>query len=448
MRPSGPLLPVVDRAAFATALAARLKEHGVRVGLTGTRDFVDALAAAPPRTRTSLYWTARVTLVRDHPDLARFDQVFDAVFGQSVLALDPNARRTGQGAGTAGRDTARFDVPPGAAVSGSGLPWVTLPPAVDGAEHREDRALTMPERLPSELASAVDTPFGELDAGQGELLGHLLEARLREWPVRRTRRYAVRASGHRVAVRETVARARRTGWEPVRLVRTGPVDRPRRVVVLCDVSRSMQAQAVAYLHLMRALALTTHAEVFAFATSLTRLTTVLARRSAQEAFDEATERVTDRFGGTRIAHCLGTLLASHHGGTLRGAVVLIASDGWDGDPPHRLATAMARLHRRAHTVIWLNPRAAAPGFTPRTTTMTAALPYIDLLLPADSFGALLRVPEEIARLGRKRGRGTRPLGARGTARPAPTGPQQKNHSPSAPFNSTTSHESPAETAQP
>jgi hypothetical protein len=80
--------------------------------------------------------------------------------------------------------------------------------------------------------------------------------------------------------------------------------------------------------------------------------------------------------------------------------------------------------------------------------MTAALPYIDLLLPADSFGALLRVPEEIARLGRKRGRGTRPLGARGTARPAPTGPQQKNHSPSAPFNSTTSHESPAETAQP
>ena len=408
MTPSGPLLPAVDRAAFATALATRLREHGVPVGLTATRDFVDALAAAPPRTRTSLYWTARVTLVRDRPELARFDQVFDAVFGQSVLALDPNARRDGHGrSGVDGRDAPRADAHQGAPVGGSGVPWVTLPPAVDTAEHREDHDQTVPEHLPSELASAVDIPFGELDAEQAELLGRWLEARLRDWPVRRTRRHTVRPSGHRVAIRETVARARRTGWEPVRLVRSGPVDRPRRVVVLCDVSRSMQAQAVAYLHLMRALALTTHAEVFAFASSLTRLTTVLAHRSAQEAFDEATERVADRFGGTRIAHCLGTLLASHHGGTLRGAVVLIASDGWDGDPPDRLATAMARLRRRAHTVIWLNPRAASPGYVPRTTTMTAALPYVDLLLPADSFGALLRVPSEISRFGK------RPIGARG-----------------------------------
>ncbi|MET7486849.1 VWA domain-containing protein [Streptomyces sp. NPDC005538] len=401
MTPGGPLLPAVDRAAFATALATRLREHGVPVGPTAARDFVHALAAAPPRTRTALYWTARVTLVRDHPELARFDEVFDAVFGQAVLVLDPNTRRDGYGAGPEGQDGARADAAP---VGGAGLPWVTLPPAVDTAEHRTDRALTVPERLPSDLAAVVDTPFGELSPEQAELLGRWLEARLQEWPLRRTRRQAVRAGGHRVAVRETMAQARRTGWEPVRLVRAGPVDRPRRVVVLCDVSRSMQAQAVAYLYLMRALALTTRAEVFAFATSLTRLTPVLAHRSAQEAFEEATLRVTDRFGGTRIAHCLGTLLASHHGGTLRGAVVLIGSDGWDADPPDRLAAAMARLRRRAHTVIWLNPRAAAPGFAPRTTTMAAALPYVDLLLPADSFGALLRVPDEIARLGRRRGR--------------------------------------------
>ncbi|MFI6402460.1 VWA domain-containing protein [Streptomyces sp. NPDC050548] len=417
MTPTGPLLPAVDRAAFATALATRLREHGVPVGPTAVRDFVLALAAAPPGTRTSLYWTARVTLVRDHPQLARFDEVFDAVFGRSVLALDPNARRNGHNAGASAQDSGSTDSHGSAPAGGSGLPWVTLPPAVDTAAHSADHVLTVPERLPSDLAAAVDTPFGELSAEQAELLGRRLESRLWEWPVRRTRRLAVRTGGHRVAVRETVARARRTGWEPVRLVRAGPVDRPRRVVVLCDVSRSMQAQAVAYLYLMRALAVTTRAEVFAFATSLTRLTPVLAHHSAREAFDEATERVTDRFGGTRIAHCLGTLLASHHGGTLRGAVVLIASDGWDGDPPDELARAMARLRRRAHTVIWLNPRAAAPGFTPRTTTMTAALPYIDLLLPADSFGALLRVPDEIARLGE------RPRGARGTARPAPTGPR-------------------------
>jgi uncharacterized protein with von Willebrand factor type A (vWA) domain len=180
-------------------------------------------------------------------------------------------------------------------------------------------------------------------------------------------------------------------------VRVSPVHVPRRVVMLCDVSQSMQAQAVAYLHLMRALALTAHAEVFAFATSLTRLTAVLAHRSAGAAIDGATAQVTDRFGGTRIATCLRTLLASHHGGALRGAVVIIGSDGWDADSPEELAAAMARLRRRAYRVIWMNPRASAPGFAPRVATMAAALPYCDAFLPAESFRSLARVIDEISR---------------------------------------------------
>ncbi|MEU1273289.1 VWA domain-containing protein [Streptomyces sp. NPDC005799] len=407
-----PFLPAVDRAAFAVALADRLRLRGVPVGLTAVQDFVAALAVSPSTTRAALYWSARVTLIRDQPHLARFDEVFDTVFGEAVLAVDPHARRDGH-AGSFPRGDGAHDSPPGAPgdpIEGAGLPWVTLPPLVSAATHDDAYVLTVPERLPTDAAGAVDTPFEQLGEREAELLGQWLETALRRWPTRRSRRYAVRPGGHRVAIRETVARARRTGWEPVRLVRTGPVDRPRRVVVLCDVSRSMQAQAVAYLHLMRALALTTHAEVFAFATSLTRLTPVLAHRSAETAFEEATERVVDRFGGTRIAHCLEALLASHHGGTLRGAVVLIASDGWDGDPPDRLATAMARVGRRAHTVVWLNPRAGAPGFTPRTTTMTAALPHVDLLLPADTFAALLRVPGEIAHLtGRAEPRPSSPL---------------------------------------
>ncbi|WP_369035733.1 vWA domain-containing protein [Streptomyces adonidis] len=399
MTPTGPVLRAVDRAAFAVALATRLRERGVPVGLTATQDLVRALAAVPPASRTALYWTARVTLVREYGQLAAFEEVFAGVFGEAVLAVDPHARRNGRTpTGEKGPSASTNSI---AATGDSVLPWVTLPPAVTGADQQDDgRTLTaVPERLPSELAASVDTPFEQLSPKDAELLGRWLERALGEWPRRRSRRYAVRVGGPRVAIRETVARARRTGWEPVRLVRTGPVERPRRVVVLCDVSRSMQPQAVAYLHLMRALTLTTDAEVFAFGTTLTRLTTVLGHRSAEAAVDEATERVGDRFGGTRIAHCLATLLASHHGGTLRGAVVLICSDGWDGDPPDRLAAAMARLRRRAHTVIWLNPRAAAPGFEPRTTTMSTALPYVDLLLPADSFGALLRVPGEVARLG-------------------------------------------------
>ncbi|MEU6374931.1 VWA domain-containing protein [Streptomyces sp. NPDC046909] len=394
------LLPAIDRAAFAVALADRLRGRGVTVGLTAPQDFVRALEAVPPTTRTALYWTARITLVRDHADLARFDEVFDWAFGEAALPA-PARRNPNTPPGRDARTTAPVDThtdPQG------GLPWVTLAPAVTHTDHHVDPPeRTVPERLPSELAGLVDTPFEQLEAREAELLGRWLEGALREWPVRRSRRQRVRPGGHRVALRETAARARRTGWEPVRLVRTGPVDRPRRVVVLCDVSRSMQAQAQAYLHLMRALTLATHAEAFAFATSLTRLTPALAHRSARQALAEATDRVTDRFGGTRIAHSLTTLLASHHGGALRGAVALIASDGWDGDPPDRLAAAMARLRRRAHRVVWLNPRAGVAGFAPRTTTMTAALPYVDLLLPAGNFGELSRVPGEIAGRGRRLG---------------------------------------------
>ncbi|MGY4682749.1 VWA domain-containing protein [Micromonospora aurantiaca (nom. illeg.)] len=99
--------------------------------------------------------------------------------------------------------------------------------------------------------------------------------------------------------------------------------------------------------------------------------------------------MTDRFGGTRIATNLRGLLASPHGDAVRGAVVLIGSDGWDSDPPAELAAVMARLSRRAHRIVWLNPRAGAPGFAPLVAGMAAALPYCDRLLPAATFRDLL-----------------------------------------------------------
>ena len=235
-----------------------------------------------------------------------------------------------------------------------------------------------------------------------KLLGRWLELALRTWPTRRSRRLAQARGGRRVALRATIARSRRTGFEPIHLIHVDPVHVPRRVVLLCDVSQSMQAQAVAYLHLMRAFTVATDAEVFAFATTLTRLTTVLAHRSAEVAIAGATATVDDRFGGTRIATNLAALLRSHHGESLRGAVVVIASDGWDSDTPEELGTAMARLHRRAHRVVWVNPRAAAPGFEPTVSTMAAALPFCDALLPGDDFASLAQVVAEVSRCASRR----------------------------------------------
>jgi uncharacterized protein with von Willebrand factor type A (vWA) domain len=179
------------------------------------------------------------------------------------------------------------------------------------------------------------------------------------------------------------------------VVRERPVRRPRRVVLLCDVSESMRAQAAAYLHLMRAFATVCEAEVFAFATTLTRLTPAFRQTSARAAIEQATAAAGDRFGGTRIASNLTALLDSHHGNALRGAIAIIASDGWDSDPAERMTVAMRRLRRRAYTILWLNPRAGAPGFRPGVAAMAAAAPFCDALLPAATFADLMEVARRL-----------------------------------------------------
>jgi uncharacterized protein with von Willebrand factor type A (vWA) domain len=396
----GALLRGVDRASFVVAFALRLRRRGVPVGFTAIDDLTSALAVCRPDSVTRLYWVARISLVRQRAELEAFDAVFAELFGNAVLAMDPNARRkpVAQVAG----DDETFAPVPGASddePDAAGLPWSTLPPVVATADDSASR-LHVPERLPSELAGLPDVPFEQLGQRDLELLGKWLEAALIRWPLRPSRRLVVDRSGQRISIRPTIARSRRTGWEPIDLIRVRPARRPRRVVMLCDVSQSMQAEAAAYLHLMRAVALRADAEVFAFATTLTRLTGVLAQKSTSAAIEQATAKVTDRFGGTRIASNVAALLSSHHGGAVRGAIVIIGSDGWDSDPPEQLAIVMARLRRRAYRLIWMNPRAAAPGFEPLVSTMAAALPYCDELLPADTFRALAEVGAAISRCAR------------------------------------------------
>ena len=383
-------LPSVDRAAFAAALTMRLRSAGVPVGLTGARDLVAALAASEPSTRSGLYWTARISLVHRPEEIAAFDAVFAGLFaGDDMPATGPAGRgRPGEKLAAVPRATGK------GVAEGGGLPWATLPAAI-AESPGPGSGQAVPLRLPSSAEAMADRPFEELDPAELAQLGGWLREAVRHWPTRRSRRQEVDRGGPRIALRHTVARSRRTGFEPLTLVRTRGVRKPRRVVMLCDVSQSMQTQAAAYLHLMRALAMVADAEVFAFATALTRLTAVLRHREPSVAVRTATEAVTDRFGGTRIAYNLRTLLASRHGNTVRGAIVIIGSDGWDSDPPAELAAAMARLRRRAYRVIWMNPRAGAPGFEPRVAAMAAALPYCDALLAAGTFRSLAAVLDRL-----------------------------------------------------
>jgi uncharacterized protein with von Willebrand factor type A (vWA) domain len=386
----------VDRAALVAALGDRLRRAGVPVTLTSMTTFADALEAAPPATVDELYWLGRLTLVARHEELAAFERVFDAAFRDAMLPVDPHARRSPADEPENADDSLRSVASePVGAESTSSLPWHILP-QTDAAEDDEADLRRLPEPLPSAVARLADTPLDELDPEQLALLGRWLEASAHRWPTRRSRRTQVRAGGQRVAMRETIAASRRTGWEPFELRHRHPVRRPLTVTLLVDVSQSMQSWSSAYLHLMRAFARTRRAETFAFSTSLTRLTPALSHHSTSVAVARAGAEVVDRYGGTHLASCLAELLASRHGNAVRGGVLVIASDGWDSDPPELLAAAMARAARRARRIVWLNPRAAATGFQPLVGSMAAALPFCDAFLPADRLTALPAVFDAIA----------------------------------------------------
>jgi uncharacterized protein with von Willebrand factor type A (vWA) domain len=274
--------------------------------------------------------------------------------------------------------------------SGSALPWATLPSIVSDA--RDDPAQDDPrddavlhDRRPSALTIAADRPFDDLDDDELELVGALLEAAVTSWPQRRSRRRRPTRGRGPIALRRSVRAAMGTGGDVVRLVHTEQRRQPRRVVVLIDVSGSMESYSRAYLHLTRGLAITHHAEVFAFATRLSRITTSVRQRSPADAIEHLSDAVGDRFSGTLLASSLSALL--HHrvwNTTVRGAVVVICSDGWDADDPARLERSMRRLSLLAHRVVWVNPRAGARDFRPLAGGMAAALPYCDHFLAGDT----------------------------------------------------------------
>lgn len=391
------LLRGVDRAAFAVALAARLRNAGVAVSASGPGEFVAAMQFVSLDSRSQVYWAARLTLVDRAEELAAFDAVFDAIFGDASFALQPEARRHGVAGGPGAWAPAGRIGEVASSVEGGGLPWLTRPAAVLPAEP-DDAGVVLPDVLPSALAARADAPFDAFDEAELRALGLWLERAAASWPRRRAMRRVASRHGRRVDVRKTIAASRSTGWEPLFLARSLPRQRPRSLVLICDVSRSMQPYASVYLHLMRAAALRRQGvrpEVFAFATSLTRLTSALAQRSAEAALQRANDKVGDRFGGTRVGQCLAELVRSPRGAALRGAVVIIASDGWDTDPPDVLDHALARVHRRAERIVWLNPRAAAPGYVPLTGAMAAALPYCDVFASAHSLTTLRAVLTEL-----------------------------------------------------
>ena len=243
------------------------------------------------------------------------------------------------------------------------------------------------------LASATErlaaTDFAELTPGELWQLAGAMRRLTLAVPLRRSRRQRRGPRGRQADLRSTLRHARRTGAEPFGIIRKNPARRPRKLVVLCDISGSMEPYARAMLQLLYCAAGGARAEVFSFATRLTRMTGPLAQPRPALALRHAGQAAPDWLGGTRIGPCLKDFNdAFGCRGLARGAVVVVVSDGWDTGDPAVLRREMARLSRVAFRIVWVNPRAHRPGYRPLAGGMAAAWPYCDAVVSARMNGGV------------------------------------------------------------
>ena len=262
------------------------------------------------------------------------------------------------------------------------------------------------------LASATErlsaTDFAELTPGELLQLASVMRRLRLAVPQRRSRRQRRGPRGRQADLRATLRHARQTGAEPFGIIRKDPVRRPRKLVVLCDISGSMEPYARAMLQLLYCAAGGARAEVFSFATRLTRLTRTLAEPQPGLALWRAGQVAPDWSGGTRIGASLKEFNDSFGcRGLARGAVVVVVSDGWDTGDPAVLRREMARLSRVAFRIIWVNPRAHRPGYRPLAGGMAAAWPYCDAVVSAGRLDALGELTAALAGPVRRRPGGGR-----------------------------------------
>jgi uncharacterized protein with von Willebrand factor type A (vWA) domain len=382
--PTVPAPPVSGPDRWLVAFARALRAAGLAVPVGSVTVFARALGLVGLGTRSAVYWTGRATLVTRVEDLPVFDRVFSTFWEAAPLTLSTPITATETVAVEEEDDR------------GDGDPQADdeRPPE----EERPDRQVRY-----SALEVLSERDFASLDEAEWAEAERLV-ARLRVTPdMRRSRRLRPgRARRGHPDLRATVRRSLRTGGEPVERAWRTSTRRPRRLVLLLDVSGSMEPYARALLRFSHAATSARGGagggvEVFALGTRLTRLTRELAVRDPDAALAAATRSVADAAGGTRLGD--GMAEFNQRWGTrgmARGAVVVILSDGWDRGDPGRLGEEMARLHRVAYRVVWANPLKASAGYQPLARGMAAALPWVDDFVEGHALRALEHLAAVVA----------------------------------------------------
>ncbi len=386
----------LDLPPLVGALSRRLHDAGVPVTPGRAVDFARALTLVQPITRRRLYWTARSVFVSDPVHVEAFDRVFFSVFG-SRMEGDDFAPEDVQTVASPQDDRPRPDHTSMLREGVEEVPPTSASSSPSGEQDEEPLEVEVPLALASVEEQLGHRSFDALAPHELAQLYRLMSRLELATPLRRTRRYEKGRHGERIDMRRTLRASLRTGGHPIRLARRHRRVARRRLVLLCDISGSMEPYARAYLQFLACAAGSgPNAEAFVFATRLTRLTRALAARNPELAIQRAAAAAPDWSSGTRIGDALREFNDKHgRRGMARGAVIVILSDGWERGDPKLVGREMERLARLAHRIVWVNPRVGADDFSVQSGGMVAALPHCDALVSGHSFAALGEVVEAI-----------------------------------------------------
>jgi uncharacterized protein with von Willebrand factor type A (vWA) domain len=388
----------LDLPPLVGALSRRLRDAGVPVTPARSADFAQALTLVQPMTRRRLYWTARALFVSDPAQVKAFDAVFFAVFGGRAGAedLEPEDAQT-VASPPDDRPKPEHDRAAGSANAPDPRANASSSPPGEHDDDGEPTEVEVPLAMASDEELLGSKSFDALEPHELAQLYRLMSRLELATPLRRTRRHEKGRHGARIDMRRTLRGSMRTGGDPIRLARRRRRIARRRLVMLCDISGSMEPYARAYLQFLTCAAGSSpNAEAFVFATRLTRLTRALASRNPERAIQRAAAAAPDWSSGTRIGDALKAFNDRHgRRGMARGAVIVILSDGWERGDPMLVGREMERLGRLAHRIVWVNPRISASAFSVQAGGMVAALPHCDALVSGHSFKALHEVVEVI-----------------------------------------------------
>ncbi len=363
---------------YAIGFIDALRRAGLIVPVGRTLTYLEAIETLGVADGEDIYWAGRATLLDRPEDTPLYDAVYRYWWLHDVRALRENAVEIETV--TVAIDDEDDDDPEGSDSDDS---------LDDEGEIQEVRFSAAEVLSSKDFAECSDAEMAEVY----ELMARLrLAGPFRE--ARRTRRTNRRA---RPDIRRTVQLALRSEGEPIRRAFVEHGERPRRVVFLLDVSGSMETYSRVLVRFIHAAVVgRQRVEAFALGTRLTRLTRELSSRDPDAALTRAGEAVEDWSGGTRLGDGL-RMFNDEWGqrGMARGAVVVILSDGWDRGEPELMDEQMGRLHRVAHSVVWVNPLKASPGYAPLAAGMAAALPHIDTFIEGHSVDSLANLAQVV-----------------------------------------------------